>query len=96
MPASWGPTLRAAVESLSTFPFMADESDPRFLVGACTIRLAKALDQKPSAAISAQLTSNVKWMLSCVAESPDEITEVQSAARQKKAHDLIAAVVEAA
>jgi hypothetical protein len=93
MPASWGPTLRAAVESISSFAFMADETDPRFLVGAMTVRLAKAFDAKPAAAIGAQMASNVKWMLGCADEQPDEVTEVQSAARTRKAQALMAALV---
>jgi hypothetical protein len=93
MPASWGPNLRATVESVSSFGFMADETDPRFCVGAATVTLAKALDEKPTAAIAGQMVSNIKWMLGCADEEPDEVTGAQAAARQKKAQALIAALV---
>jgi hypothetical protein len=96
MPASWGQTTRIAVETMSSFPFMANGADPRFLVGALVIKLSKAFDEKPSAVLSREITRNTQWLLSCTQDEPDEVHDIQARAYESRARALIEAVKGAA
>ncbi len=83
----YGPVERAALRALVTLPWQPGSA--RYAIMVCTARLARALDQAPTASLAAELRRNMSWLVGSLEVAEDQLDQHRAAVSKKLADALI-------